>query len=634
MRLEVRHQLSIVVLGVAVFFTNLGVTRLWDQDEAFFARAAVEMQQRHDWVVPYFNGELFAHKPPFMFWMMRIGFELFGVTEFAARFWSAAFGVATALLVYQLGKRLFNPRVGLLAGIVMCTALMFDVVGRAATPDSFLVFFCTLPLFLFARHERWGDNAIETDSNSAVPLTLSAWTYASIYAAMGIAVLVKGPIGVLLPGSVLGLYLLTRDPVGQLPEDVTFGDRVLLIVRRFTPNRIVATIWQMRPFTALAAVLLVAGPWFALVGWRTGGVFLREFFGTQNYGRFVGAMDNHGGGVWYYVPAILAGFFPWSIFAIPTAVDLVTRCRGRDWGSQGRVLPSPRNHRWGLTSFDPSQPHQTKGFLGQRGAKLLACLIAVYVVFFSIAGTKLPNYVLPAYPALALATGLLLDRWLSRPETASRWWPRLSFGSLLVVGLTIGIAALVVAHAVVGGHPLVEKLGVSENLSGDLAAVGWLGVILAAGGICGIVLAEMHRLRGAIAGLAITSVAFSLGLFAIIAVQLDRHQPTPAVAEAIYRNSEGAPQVAQFGYFRPSLVYYTDTRVEACKNIARVVDFLKQSNDAFVVTTDEHYGRLAAQLPADVVVLDRQPEFPHGGTVLVLGRKTIVAQRTAATTPQ
>src|ERR1700742_1257886 len=98
---SVRHHAIIAVVAVLVLFTNLGTTRLWDQDEAFFARAAVEMHQRDGWVVPYFNDEVFAHKPPFMFWMMRLGFLLFGVTEFAARIGSAISGLATAVLVYQ-----------------------------------------------------------------------------------------------------------------------------------------------------------------------------------------------------------------------------------------------------------------------------------------------------------------------------------------------------------------------------------------------------------------------------------------------------------------------------------------------------------------------------------------------------
>ena len=155
MRQTVRHQIWITGIAVIALFTNLGATRLWDQDEAFFARTAVEMRERNEWIVPYFNGELFAHKPPLMFWMMRLGYMLFGVNEFAARFWSAVFGVLIALLVYRLGRRMFNAQVGLWAGLAMTTALMFDVVARAATPDCFLVFFSTLALYFFARREDW-----------------------------------------------------------------------------------------------------------------------------------------------------------------------------------------------------------------------------------------------------------------------------------------------------------------------------------------------------------------------------------------------------------------------------------------------------------------------------------------------
>ncbi len=590
MRQSVRHQLFIAAVAAVVLFTNLGATRLWDQDEAFFARSAVEMHQRHEWVVPYFNGELFAHKPPLMFWMMRTGFYMFGVTEFAARFWSAVCGVATALLTYHIGRRMFNASVGLWAGLAMTTALMFDVVARAATPDSFLVLFCTLALYLFARHENWQD-----ETTAADPAALPWLTWVSVYATMGVAVLVKGPIGVLLPGAALGLYLLVRDPIGCLPTDATWGDRVVLFLRRFTPGRILHAAWSMRPVTAIITVLVVAGPWFALVGWRTHGAFLKEFFGTQNFGRFTSAMDNHSGGIWYYVPAILAGFFPWSIFGIPTTIDLARRCRGRE-----QI---------------------------QRGAKFLACWIVAFVGFFSLASTKLPNYVLPAYPALALATACFLDRWLTRPESVHRWWPRLSFGSLVLVGLATAVAAQLVAFGNVGGRSLLERLGLAKELQSDLAAVGLLGALLIAGGVACLALAELQRRRAAAFGLSVTAAAFCLALFAVVAVRLDRYQPSPGVAESIRQHAEGTPHVAQFGYFRPSLVYYTGERVDACKNLQRVVEFLNESSDSFVVTTAEHFARLKAQLPAEIVIVDRRPEFPRSGTVLVLARKTAVAQR-------
>src|SRR5215831_1843169 len=106
-----RHLILIVSVACFAFFTNLGVTHLWDEDEGFFAGTASEMFARHDWVVPHFNGQLFSHKPPFMYWMMMLGFEAFGVTPFAARVGSAIFSAGTALLTYFFGRRLFCAEV-------------------------------------------------------------------------------------------------------------------------------------------------------------------------------------------------------------------------------------------------------------------------------------------------------------------------------------------------------------------------------------------------------------------------------------------------------------------------------------------------------------------------------------------
>ncbi|MCC7085122.1 MAG: glycosyltransferase family 39 protein [Pirellulales bacterium] len=607
MKLAVRHQVLILLVGLTVFFVNLGATRLWDQDEAYFARTAVEMHQRGEWVVPYFNGEPFAHKPPLMFWMMRVGFLMFGETEFAARFWSGVFGVATALITYHLGRRLFDADVGLWAAMAMGTTIMFDVVGRAATPDSFLVFFCTLALYLFARWENWQPSAphvrrefeIEGRLSHAVfarcaksTITWSQWI--AIYAAMGLAVLTKGPIGI-LPAMVIGLYLLMRDPVGQLPPDVTWADHVVLFLRRFVPSRVLGTMWHMRPMTALLTVLVVAGPWYALVDVRTGGHFLREFFGVHNLGRFFSAMDNHNGPIWYYIPRILIGFFPWSIFGIPTAINLVRGYREVDRAG---------------TPFSPP-------------ARFVACWIIVIVGFFSLASTKLPSYVLPAYPALALATAMLICRWLRQPTRVHRWWPRLSFGSLAVVGLVLTMAGPIMAKYLAAES--TSKPFVTSELSAEMPLVAGLGAILFIGGGVCLTLWECRRFRLVAAGLSAIAVMFSLALLAGVAVKVDRHQPSPLIAENIRCLATREPSVAQYGYFRPSLVYYTNTRIESCKNPDQVANFLKGSSDAFLVTTEAHYAELYGKLPPETVVLCRYPEFPKHGMVLVLACKAALA---------
>src|SRR6185503_8492162 len=97
------------------------------------------------------------------------------------------------------------------------------------------------------------------------------------------------------PGSVLGLYLLVRGVGGTADVNGLPPDRIVQLLGRITPARFVRTVWAVRPFKAIVALLLVAGPWFAAVGWRNGVAFLYEFCGLQNFGRLVGAMDSHSG---------------------------------------------------------------------------------------------------------------------------------------------------------------------------------------------------------------------------------------------------------------------------------------------------------------------------------------------------
>ena len=123
MRQQVRQGLVLMAVTAVVFLTRLGATRLWDDDETFFAQVAREMFERGDLIVPWFNQALFSHKPPFMYWMMIGAYHLFGVTEFAARLPSALFATASVLLVWRLGRILYSPAVGFWAAIVIATWL-------------------------------------------------------------------------------------------------------------------------------------------------------------------------------------------------------------------------------------------------------------------------------------------------------------------------------------------------------------------------------------------------------------------------------------------------------------------------------------------------------------------------------
>ena len=202
---QVRYQLWIVAAAGLIFFTNLGGAALWDMDEALYTSCAREMFQRGDWVVPMFNGHMFPEKPPLMFWTMIGGFELFGINEFGARFFSGVFGVATALAAFHLGRILFNARVGLWAGLITASTIIFTVSARAATVDSGLTLATTAAflLFVIALKE-------SRDKRSSSP-TLKLRYAIPMYACIGVAVLAKGPVGMLLPLAAMGLYLVVRD---------------------------------------------------------------------------------------------------------------------------------------------------------------------------------------------------------------------------------------------------------------------------------------------------------------------------------------------------------------------------------------------------------------------------------------
>lgn len=280
-----------------------------------------------DPVAPVYNGELFTHKPPWLYWGIMLGYELFGCNEFAARCGSALAGLATVLVTYAIGRRLFSARVGFWGGVILGVCLQFSLIARAATPDAWLTLFCTLGTVMFAR-------------GVAPGARLTTSTYALAYAFLGLGILVKGPVAIVLPVASWAVFLVSREVLlvstetARLRHAASNGAEssataprsrlarfASLLAAMTSPRRWLRVGLAMRPDLALLATLVIAGPWYALVGYRTDGAWLVGFFGVHNFGRFMQPMENHGGPIVYYVVALLVGLFPWSIFLSPTCMS-------------------------------------------------------------------------------------------------------------------------------------------------------------------------------------------------------------------------------------------------------------------------------------------------------------------------
>ena len=160
---ERRLVLGLALLSGVLIFWNLGGAALIDWDESIYAAVAREMAEGGDWLTLHWNRETFFEKPPLYFWLTAGMFKIFGVSEFAARFWSALAGVLGTCVVYLFGKKLFGRVAGILAGLVLATTIHWVFQSRNGMLDVFAATLILLTLYFFwlgwergGRLRHWG----------------------------------------------------------------------------------------------------------------------------------------------------------------------------------------------------------------------------------------------------------------------------------------------------------------------------------------------------------------------------------------------------------------------------------------------------------------------------------------------
>ncbi|WP_340528331.1 glycosyltransferase family 39 protein [Cupriavidus necator] len=365
--------LGLVVLAFALlWFGTLGVRHLLGPDEGRYAEIAREMLSTGDWVTIRYNGLKYFEKPPFHMWATALSYTWFGVGAWQARLCVALAGAAGLGASMLAAARWFGTRAGLMTGLVLASAPMWNVAAHFNTLDMTLsgIMACVLASMLLAQHP------------AATPAARRNWMLAC-WAAMGLALLTKGLVGLVLPGLVLVMYTcVTRD---------------LALWRR------------LHAPAGIALMLLVAMPWYWLVA-RRNPEFLRFFFIHEHWQRYTSTVHARKGALWYFVPLLVGGFLPW-LGLVPGMVRAV-------------------GQRAGVVAAGGSRPLQPA---------LMAGLWAVSIfVFFSLSGSKLPGYILPLFPALAILAGAALARTGDQP------WRR-QLCAMLVVGAIGLLASPVVA---------------------------------------------------------------------------------------------------------------------------------------------------------------------------------------------
>jgi len=362
----------VVLVWLALYVPGLWTPPLLDDADSVHAEAAREMMLRHDWSTLYVNGLRYLEKAPLLYWAMAASYEVFGVTDWAARLPLALGMLALLLATFAIGHFHFDAAAGLYAALALGLSFGPYLYTRILIPDILVALWLTLGLHCFL-----------LTLESPRPSFAACWGLA---AATALNVLTKGLIGVVFPAVIIVVYLaLTRN---------------------------LRHLLRIRLVSSLAIFLALAAPWHIIAGLRNPAAgsakgFFWFYFVNEHFLRYINQRfprDYDTVPLLLFWALALLFLLPWSAFAFKALAAVPHR-----W----RELPS----------------------LDRRGRALLLCTIAILAVigFFSFSSRQ-EYYVLPVLPALALILGAWLSQEQGSPADSPlrRAGQRIALASFVV----------------------------------------------------------------------------------------------------------------------------------------------------------------------------------------------------------
>lgn len=307
-----KYWLALFAVAAILLFAGNGSLLVTDSVESNYALTAKEMVLSGDWLSPQIYGHYWYDKPIFFYWLTALSFKLFGFSEFAARFFPAVFGLGALGLLAWGAHKLYDGRTAAISALVLMSSVEFFLISKSIITDAVLFFFFSATLLCFYLGYRDGKS--------------SYWYF--MYAAAGFAVLTKGPIGVLLPGLIITLFLLWQ--------------------------RDWRVLGRMHLFSGTLLCAAVAVPWYAAMYAIHGSEFINTFFGTHNFLRATVSEHPRDDVFYYYTLVNFLALFPWS--------GLIPWALWRWWPRRRRPLAQEQRFLllWALVVFGFFQCMATK----------------------------------------------------------------------------------------------------------------------------------------------------------------------------------------------------------------------------------------------------------------------------------
>lgn len=271
------HRAALLALCALLYFPYLGKLPFFNKGEPREALVVQEIVQQGNWLFPLKRGEEVPSKPPLFHWLAALTSMMAGgVSEMTVRFPSALLATVAVLLLYGLGRRMFDAETAFLAGLMLATTVAFQSGAVSARVDMTLAFFVTVVLVVFYLVYQG--------------FLRENWLY-GFYLLLGLGVLAKGPVGLILPVMVICCFLSARKRWDFLSR-LCFHKGVIL-------------------------ALLVGLAWYGLAIAKGGEEFIGRQVIHENLARFF--LSGEGGSghqkpVYYYIPYLMLEGLPWSLF--------------------------------------------------------------------------------------------------------------------------------------------------------------------------------------------------------------------------------------------------------------------------------------------------------------------------------
>lgn len=518
-----RPRLVLASLSLLCLLTGLFTLPPLDRDESRFAQATKQMLESGDFVEIRFQDEARNKKPVGIYWLQTASVEMLTAAPhnqiWAYRIPSVLGAIASVLLVFAIGQRLFDTPTGVLAGGFMAVCIGLVIEGLIAKTDAVLL--ATILGCQWAAAQAY----LGGKDKAPWPIVATFWL------SLGAGILIKGPVA----------------------PFIAFGTLITLSIW----DRNWRVLKRLRPLVGVLMTLAVILPWGIAIWVQTDGQFFRDALGGDFGGKLVGGQERHGGWPGYYLLLVSVTFWPAIVALIPA---LYLAWRDRD---QAKIR------------------------------FLLSWIVPAWIVF-ELIPTKLPHYVLPLYPALAILCALTIQRLDHNDLGMARHWStRVSIAVFAFVCLML--TGLIVA--------LPVMYGTGVDYVSLVAAIAFLAIAA---------FTVRILLKGQFLAAALSSFVLGLilhiSLFGLVVRQLEAVQVSPRVAKLVetVQQTLNKKSLASSGYAEPSLVFLVGT-------------------DTQLGTVDQSAAFLAAN-PDRIALIERQfdPAFQaamgrHGIAAIPLG---------------